>query len=72
MKPLNKVKLKWSPNFAYVIGLLVTDGNLSSDGRHINFTSKDKKLVEIFKKCLKLNNKIGRKSNLVMLFFINF
>gem|GEM_PF-6676481 len=45
MKPLGKVKIQWSPEFAYVIGLLTTDGNLSPDGRHINFTSKDRELV---------------------------
>lgn len=62
MHPLGKVKIKWSPEFAYAIGLLTTDGNLSPDKRHINFTSKDKKLVETLKKCLKIKNKIGRKS----------
>jgi len=62
MKPLRKVKIKWSPEFAYAIGLLTTDGNLSPDGRHINFTSKDEALVGLFKKCLGLKNKIGRKA----------
>ena len=61
-KPKGKVKIKWSPEFAYAIGLITTDGNLSSDRRHINFTSKDKDLVETFIKCLKLENKIGRKA----------
>ncbi|MBI5742611.1 MAG: hypothetical protein HZA25_02115 [Candidatus Niyogibacteria bacterium] len=62
MRPLNKVKIKWSSEFAYAIGLLTTDGNLSPDGRHLNFTSKDEELVETFKKCLGLKNKIGRKA----------
>lgn len=62
MKPLGKTKIEWSPNFAYAIGLLATDGNLSPDGRHINFTSKDKELIDIFRNCLKLSNKIGRKA----------
>jgi len=62
MKPLGKVKIKWSPEFAYAIGLLTTDGNLSSDRRHINFTSKDRNLVKIFSKCLKIKNKIGKKT----------
>ena len=61
-KPQNKVKIKWSPEFAYAIGLLTTDGNLSKDGRHINFTSKDSELTIIFKNCLKLSNKIGKKA----------
>lgn len=54
---------KWTPELAYAIGLLTTDGSLSKDGRHIDFTSKDKGLVELFKKCLCLNNKIGIKNN---------
>lgn len=53
---------KWTTELAYAVGLLTTDGNLSKDGRHLDFTSKDRKLVELFIKCLNLNNKIGRKS----------
>ena len=64
MNPQNKIKIKWSSKFAYAIGLLTTDGNLSSDGRHINFTSKDLELAKIFKKCLALSHiKIGKKGN---------
>lgn len=48
---------------AYAIGLITTDGNLSSDERHIDFTSTDRKLVQTFKKCLDLKNKIGIKTN---------
>lgn len=61
-KPKGKVKIEWSPEFAYAIGLLTTDGNLSPDGRHINFTSKDRELAETFKRILKINNVIGRKA----------
>ena len=61
MKPLEKIP-QWSPTLAYTIGLITTDGNLSSDGRHINFTSKDKQLVQTFKECLRLQNKIGHKA----------
>lgn len=63
MKPLCKVKIEWSPNFAYAIGLITTDGNLSIDGRHINFTSKDSELVVLIRKCLCITNKIGKKSS---------
>ena len=62
MRRLSKVKLEWTSNFAYTIGLIATDGNLSKDGRHMNFTSKDLVLVELFKRCLGLNNKIGKKT----------
>ena len=47
-KPKGKVKIAWSPQFAYAIGLLVSDGNLSPDGRHINFTTTDVELIELF------------------------
>lgn len=63
MKPLGKVKIQWSPEFAYAIGLLVTDGCLYGDGRHINLMSKDKEQIKNFLWCLKLNNKIGMKHN---------
>lgn len=53
-------KIKWTPKFAYAIGLLTTDGNLSKDGRHLGFTSSDIQLIKIFKKCMNLVNiKIG-------------
>lgn len=63
MRPLGKVKIKWSRNFAYAIGLITSDGNLSSDERHINFTSKDLELINKFQKSLGINNSIGRKSS---------
>lgn len=63
-----KVKLpfrnyKWSPELAYIVGLLTTDGNLSKDGRHINMRSSDKNLLKTFKTCLKLNDKIAQSVN---------
>ncbi len=61
-KPQGKVVIQWSPEFAYAIGLLVTDGCMSSDGRHFNFTSRDGDLVESLRDCLRLTNKIGRKA----------
>lgn len=53
--------ISWDRKIAYAIGLLVTDGNLSPDGRHFDFTSNDKDLIETFKQCLSLTNRIGRK-----------
>jgi hypothetical protein len=58
-KPKGKVKIKWSPDFAYAIGLLVTDGCVSGDGRHIIFVSKDREQISNFMKCLNISNKIG-------------
>ena len=50
-KPKGKVLLKWSADFAYMIGLIVTDGNLSGDGRHVAFVSKDEEQIQNFLKC---------------------
>jgi hypothetical protein len=52
---------KWSPSLAYIAGLITTDGSLSKDGRHIDFTSRDLQLIRTFKKCLSLDNKVGKK-----------
>lgn len=52
-------EFKWTPELAYAIGLLTTDGNLSKDGRHITMRSCDIQLLNTFKKCLNLPNKIS-------------
>jgi len=61
-KPGKIISTKWNKSLAYTIGLITSDGCLYSDGRHINFTSKDKEQVINFIRCLGLANKIGRKS----------
>jgi hypothetical protein len=62
-KPQGKVKIKWSSNFAYAIGLMVTDGCLYNDGRHMNLTTKDIQQAKNFKKCFDIDVKIGLKAN---------
>jgi len=62
-KPKGKVKIRWSPNFAYAIGLMVSDGNLSPNGRHIIFTSKDMELIDLFQMSLGIKIHIGKKAN---------
>ncbi len=62
-KPKNKVKIAWSSKFAYALGLLATDGNLSSDGRHFDFTSSDEEQLKNFMKCFGIKVKIGYKSS---------
>lgn len=57
------MSMKWNADFAYVVGLITTDGSLSKDKRHIDFTSKDIELVQTLARILKLQNKIGRKSS---------
>lgn len=42
----------WSPELAYAIGLIATDGNLSPSGRHISLTSKDVPQLKTFLKCI--------------------
>ncbi|MBP7804696.1 MAG: hypothetical protein KA052_00540 [Candidatus Pacebacteria bacterium] len=60
-KPKGKVKIEWSSEFAYAIGLLATDGCLSSNGRHIIFVSKDIEQIHNFTNCLGINEiKIGK------------
>ena len=44
----------WSPDVAYVVGLIATDGNLSRDGRFLAFTSKEIEQIENFRRCLHL------------------
>ncbi len=50
--------MRWSANLAYAIGLIASDGCLSKDKRHIDFTSKDLEQVENFKNILKLKTSI--------------
>lgn len=62
-KPKGKVEIKWSANFAYAIGLMVTDGCLYNDKRHMSLTTKDIEQAKNFKKCFNLGVKIGLKAN---------
>lgn len=57
----NPFNTRWSANFAYAIGLITSDGCLSKDGRHIDFTSKDLDQIQTFMKILNLKNKVGLK-----------
>lgn len=60
-KPKGKVTIKWSADFAYAIGLLVSDGCILNDGRHIDLTSKDEEQLKNFIKALRLEVKITTK-----------
>jgi hypothetical protein len=61
MKQKCQVDTRWSPNLAYVIGIIATDGNLSKDERHIVITSKDKKLLQDIKSSLFLSSAVGKR-----------
>ena len=57
--PLHQAKtlngdIRWSPNLAWTVGLIATDGNLSGDGRHLSVVSKDRDLLETLRMCLNL------------------
>lgn len=56
------ISTKWSRNLAYAVGLLVSDGCLSKDGRHLELTSADIEQLENFKKCLQIDVKITWKT----------
>ncbi len=62
-KPKNKIKIKWSSNLAYAIGLIATDGYVSSDGRHISFTSKDIEQINNYQEALGIKCNIGKKNS---------
>lgn len=56
-------KVVWSPDLAYAIGLITTDGYLAKNSSLIDLTSKDIEQLENFKKCLDLDSKITYKSS---------
>lgn len=60
---LPNINFKWSPQLAYAIGLLTTDGNLSRDGRHITMRSSDTQLLKTFNRCLDRSDKIAQSKN---------
>ena len=52
-----KIRIEWSSNFAYAIGLIASDGNLAKEKGRISIKSADKGLVNNFKFALGLRNK---------------
>lgn len=62
-KPKKIVDETWSPNLAYAIGLLATDGCMSRYTNLIDLTSKDEEQLKNFSKCLGLKLFIGKKTN---------
>lgn len=62
-QPKRIINETWNANLAYAIGLIATDGCLSSDGLLIDLTSKDREQLLNFSKCAGVNFKIGNKWN---------
>ena len=53
----------WNKQTAYSVGLIASDGCLLNDGRHIDLTSNDEKLLNTFSGTLGKKLKIGQKKN---------
>lgn len=62
-KPKKIINTEWSANLAYAIGLVATDGCLSSDNLLVDLTSNDREQLENYSKCLGVDFKIGSKSS---------
>jgi hypothetical protein len=56
-----KKQYYWSREIAYLVGLLTADGCLVNDERHINITSKDMQVIEVFQQILGIKTKVGKK-----------
>ena len=50
----------WTPELAYAVGLIATDGNLSPSGRHISVSSAEVVVLETFLRCVGRRAKIGK------------
>lgn len=48
-------------NLWYLVGLITSDGCLSSDGRHIDITSSDNEYLEGIRNLIGIKNKVGTK-----------
>lgn len=58
-RALSGPEWNWTPDIAYAVGLIATDGNLSPSGRHVSLTSNDRDLLETFLECIQRSAKIG-------------
>jgi hypothetical protein len=54
------IRVAWCPNIAYALGLMATDGNLSSRAGQMSLVSKDLEQVENLRMCLGLRAPISR------------
>lgn len=59
MRYVVKRKYTWSPEIAYNVGLMASDGCLSSDNRHLSFVSNDIEQLENFSKSINKDLKIS-------------
>lgn len=64
-KPKNLIDTTWSADLAYAVGLLASDGCLIKGQYLVDLTSKDIEQLNNYKKCLRIDMKIGVKSSSV-------
>ena len=50
---------EWTPEIAYAVGLIATDGCLSPSGRHISVSSAERVVLETFLNCIGRRAKIS-------------
>lgn len=60
---VSRARSTWSPEIAYVVGLIATDGNLSRTRYGLALSSKDVDLLETARRCLQLTNAITPYTN---------
>ena len=46
--------LAWSPEFAYVVGLIASDGNLQANANEVRLASTDRQIIDLYCWCLGL------------------
>lgn len=63
MRYTKKRSYVWSPDIAYSVGLMASDGCLSKDGRHLDLTSVDLEQLANFSSALGREFRIGSKKN---------
>jgi hypothetical protein len=49
---------EWTPDLAYAVGLITSDGNLPPNSNKIHFVSTDEELIDLFCGCLQLASTI--------------
>jgi hypothetical protein len=54
------LSIDWSPESAYALGLMATDGNLGRRKGQLSLVSKDLDQIETLRRCLRLEAKISR------------
>jgi len=63
MRYATKRRYEWSPEIAYSVGLMASDGCLQSDGRHLDITSVDVEQLNNFSRAIGRKLPISPKGN---------